>query len=72
MQDHNKIILNVPDHSYTGFKIGMLHLDNNQMSVIAENVEYEITLTPDAKQLIYSKLGSDGELRNYYVQPGVE
>jgi hypothetical protein len=61
VQDHNKVILNVPDHSVSGFKIAMLHLDNNQLSVIAENVEYEITLTPDAKQLIYSKLGNGWE-----------
>lgn len=55
VRDHNNIIITVPDNSLSGLKIAVLHLDNNQMSDIAENVEYGITLTPDGKQLIYSK-----------------
>ncbi|MEK4063344.1 MULTISPECIES: hypothetical protein [unclassified Paenibacillus] len=61
VRDHNNVILSVPDNSLSGLKIAVLHLDNNQMSDIAENVEYGITLTPDAKQLIYSRFEYGGE-----------
>ncbi|MEK5023480.1 hypothetical protein [Paenibacillus sp. FSL M7-1046] len=61
VRDHNNIIITVPDNSLSGLKIAVLHLDNNQMSDIAENVEYGITLTPDGKQLIYSKFENGGE-----------
>ncbi|ASA20754.1 hypothetical protein [Paenibacillus donghaensis] len=67
VRDHNNVIINVPDHSFSGLKIAELHLDNNQLSDIAENVGNDITLTPDAKQLIYTKSDYSGENLRTYV-----
>ncbi|QQZ59121.1 hypothetical protein JI735_20730 [Paenibacillus sonchi] len=65
--DHNNVIFQVPDtNSFSDAKIAELHLDNNQLSDIAENAGYGMILTPDAKQLIYTKAENiDGNSKIY-------
>ncbi|MEW9698621.1 hypothetical protein [Paenibacillus sp. SI8] len=53
--DHNSVIFQMPDKSYRGLKLAVLHLDDNQLVEISKSSEFGITLTPDAKQLIYFK-----------------
>ncbi len=57
--DHNSVILQSMDRSLNRslgrFKISVLHLDNNKLVDIDENVLYGFALSPNGKNLIYVK-----------------
>ncbi|RPK24392.1 hypothetical protein [Paenibacillus xylanexedens] len=53
--DRNTIILNQPEPSYSGLRLSLLHLDDNEVKNIATNTEYGVVISPDHKKLIYSQ-----------------
>lgn len=53
--DRNTIILNQPEPSYSGLRLSLLHLDDNEVKNIATNTDYGVVISPDHKKLIYSQ-----------------
>ncbi|MGC5775948.1 hypothetical protein [Paenibacillus pabuli] len=58
MVDRNTMILNRPERSYSGLRLSLLHLDDNQVKDIAGNTDYGISLSPNLDKLIYSQYRS--------------
>lgn len=59
--DRNKVLINRPDdpNSFSGIKLSLLAIDEKEVKDIASNVEFDFTLSPDKRKLIYGKFGSN-------------
>ncbi|MCG7377739.1 hypothetical protein MH215_12110 [Paenibacillus sp. ACRSA] len=56
--DRNTIVVNGPEHSYSGLKLSLLYLDDNQVKDIVGNTDFGVVLSPDRKKLVYSQYRS--------------
>ncbi|MHA7964152.1 hypothetical protein ACX93W_08395 [Paenibacillus sp. CAU 1782] len=73
--DRNKVVINRPDdpNSFSGIKLSLLAIDEKEVKDIASNVEFDFTLSPDKRELIYGKFGknwSDMTMNIYQLDSG--
>lgn len=56
--DDNTVLLNRMQDSFTGIKLSLLRMNDNEVKDITQNTGYGITITPDRTQAIFTKYGS--------------
>lgn len=56
--DDNTVLLNRMQDSFTGIKLSLLRMNDNEVKDITKNTGYGVTITPDRTQAIFTKYGS--------------
>ncbi|WP_440116788.1 hypothetical protein [Paenibacillus sp. QZ-Y1] len=69
--DRDTLVVNGPDHSYSGLQLFLLNLDDNQVKDIGGNTDYGVALSPDRKKLIYSQYRA-GQTRRTIFEYDIE
>lgn len=65
--DSNTVLLNRMQSSYTGIKLSVLHMDDNEVKDVSKNTGYGLAFTPDRKQAVFTQYGSSGNDNYAYV-----
>lgn len=63
IKDRNSIVVNSPERSYSGLRLLLLHLNDNQVKDIAGNTDYGVVFNANRTKLMYS------QYRSGQVQP---
>lgn len=65
--DANTVLLNRMQSSFTGIKLSMLHMDDNEVKDVAQNTGFEVAFTPDRQQAVFTRYGSNEKEYQIYA-----
>lgn len=64
--DSNTVLLNRMHSSYTGIKLSVLRMDDNEVKDVSKNTGYGVAFTPDRNHAIFTRYGlGDNENHTY-------